>query len=107
VCVVVAACVLIAGAAFRRLASSFEHWNGWPIAITNGCGYDLYADDGHDGLRMPAGETVTWERASRSGEKSIRVWSWLSALDHDNRPGLLVELNGDSVLSGERCPSLE
>ena len=95
--------LLVIGGAIVEFASAFDHWNGWTISITNACGHDLYADDGKDGLSILEGETLSWDGASRSGDKVIRLWrssnDFVSGVD-----GLVVNLHGDSVLKGPQCP---
>ncbi len=89
--------------AVLALGSAFDHWNGWEISITNGCGDDLYADDGADGLPILDGQTISWDRAARSGDKTLTLWRSLS----DRVSGIeghVVNLHGDSVLTGRQCP---
>ena len=97
-----AALAVAATAAVWAVKYSFDHWNGWAISITNDCGFELYADDGSDGLRISAGETISWGGASRSGDKMIRLWRYSDRLMEVK--GLVVNLHGDSVLAGASCP---
>jgi len=102
-CGVALACAALIGGAFLVLGSIFDHWNGWDISITNNCGHDVYADDGRDGISIGAGETIKWDGATQSGDKTISLWS--SPSDHvRGGDGLVVELHGDSVLTGSQCP---
>lgn len=77
--------------------------NGWTISITNGCGFAVYADDGRDGIRIEADETIRWSGASESGEKVIRLWRFEPG-DGPVDAEAVVKLRGDSLLSGETCP---
>lgn len=88
--------------ALLTLGSTFDHWNGSEISITNNCGHDVYADDGRDGVPIKASETIRWDGASPSGDKTITLWTSMS--EHvSGGDGLVVTLRGDSVLTGSQC----
>jgi hypothetical protein len=100
--VMVVTAVLTLGAVIVwRIAEGFGHWNGRTVSITNECGYDVYADNNHDGFAIPDGSTVVSEHASRSHELTISLWRGRGG---DRGQALVVELRGDSNLSGDRCP---
>jgi hypothetical protein len=97
--IVASACVAWLG--YRTLSTPY---NGWTISISNDCGYDVYATDAHDGIVIPADETIRWDHASKSLEKTIQLRS------HEQTAGpvgneLTVKLTGNFVLSGSSCPA--
>lgn len=85
----------------RFLATPYE---GWTISISNRCGYDVYAVDVHHGILIRAGETIRWDRASRSLEKTIQLQR-LATTTGPAADDVTVTLHG-SVLAGSNCPTL-
>lgn len=101
---VFASLVLIAALAVLAVDRILGEFAGGPrISITNQCGHDLYADDGRDGLPIEAGQTILWASESESGDKTLRLW-WSSTDAVNGVEGRLVQVHGDSVLSGAQCP---
>jgi len=91
--------LLLGGAACLALDRALDDLDN-SISVTNGCGFDIYADDGRDGLRIRDGETIRW---GTEGPMDKTIWVW-----RGNRvegvAGLEVELRGDSLLTGSSCP---
>lgn len=97
----IVASALVAWLGYRILSTPYH---GWTISISNQCGYDVFATDAHDGIVVPADETIRWDRASKSLEQTLQLRSYAQTAGPIGNE-LTVKPTGNSVLSGSSCPA--